>query len=354
MLTRKHPPSVGGMQQLSFHLAANLRVLRPLELVAWGRSQWGLPWFFLVAFLKVLGGLVRGRIAVLHLGDPALAALGWLPRLSGIPVAVTVHGLDVTHPSKLYQAYLDLFFWRRMDAYLCISRHVRELVQARGIAEARICLMPVGVDAPRGETVADAELEQALGDAWPVLATVGRLVERKGVAWFLEQVADPWLARHPRARLVIAGSGPMAGRISMLAAALEHSNRVLVLGEVSEARKDFLLARSDLVIMPNIPVAGDAEGFGLVALEAASRGCYVLAADLEGLRDAVADEAGGRRVAAGDVRAWSAALDELCADPQALHAHGERARKHVLATFAWPAIAARHDELFRRLESNAD
>ena len=45
--------------------------------------------------------------------------------------------------------------------------------------------------------------------------------------------------------------------------------------------------------MPNVRVAGDMEGFGLVAVEAATRGTLVVASALEGIRDAVVDGSTG-------------------------------------------------------------
>jgi glycosyltransferase involved in cell wall biosynthesis len=190
------------------------------------------------------------------------------------------------------------------------------------------------------------------GDAIELLF-VGRLVERKGVAWFLDAVAPAWLARHPRARLRIAGDGPERARIAarLRAHALEDS--VELLGAVDEARKWSLLASADLVLMPNVPVAGDAEGFGLVCLEAGSAGTWVLASDLEGLRDAVITGVNGDRVPAGDVLAWIARLDALCADPAALRAQGEASAARVAARFGWPAVIDQYEALVETLLGEA-
>ena len=353
MLTRKHPPSVGGMQQLSYHLAEELRARRPVTVIAWGRGQWGLPIFFATAFVRVLLGLATRRISVLHLGDPALAALAWLPKRCGVPVLVTVHGLDITFRSAFYQRYLRWFFWGRMDAYACISRHVAALVLAAGIEPERVEVIPVGMGSAPTPGVLDATLEARLAMAFPVLTTVGRLVERKGVHWFLAAVAAPWLARHPSARLVVAGDGPMRGPIERLVESLGLGAQVSVLGAIDEAGKWALLDRTHLVLMPNIPVAGDAEGFGLVVLEAASAGCYVAAADLEGLRDAVTEGRNGTRIEAANAPAWSAALDSLCADPAALRARGEAAKAYVADHYSWPVIGASYAAMAEALESHA-
>ena len=351
LVTRKHPPSVGGMQQLSYHLATELARLRPVKVLAWGRGQWGLPWFLLVAFARLLPALALGRVSVLHLGDPVLAALAVVPRWFGVPVAVTVHGLDIEHRSRLYQLYLRLFFDRRLQAYVCISRHVRDLMLARGAEGSQLLVIPVGIGEPAAPAV-EPMLEAQLADAGPVLLVLGRLVERKGVAWFLRAVAPRFFARHPRARLLVAGEGPMRAAIEDAIAEAGLATQAWLLGAVDEPRKAWLLQRCDLVLMPNIAVPGDAEGFGLVALEAGRAGRWPLVADLEGLRDAVTDECNGQRLPVGDADAWLAALEAACADPQGLRQKGELARDYVLACFTWPAMAAKYDRLLATLEAD--
>jgi phosphatidylinositol alpha-1,6-mannosyltransferase len=291
-------------------------------------------------------------VSVLHLGDPVLAALSWLPRLFRVPVAVTVHGLDISFPSLVYQAYLRLCFWGRMQAYICISRHVRDRVLAAGMPAGQVLVIPVGV----GELAAIApepELEARLASSSPVLLSLGRLVERKGLHWFLREVAPDFFRQHPNASLVIAGDGPMRAAIEAAVEASGLTPHVLLLGAVSESRKAWLLQRCDLVVMPNIPVDGDAEGFGLVALEAGSAGRWVLVSDMEGLRDAVTEDCNGERVPAGDALAWSAALDRTCADRSELRMHGEHARDYVRAQFSWSAMAQRYERLFKVLEADA-
>jgi phosphatidyl-myo-inositol dimannoside synthase len=318
--------------------------------LAWGRGQWGLPFFMLWCFARLLPALALGRVSVLHLGDPVLAALAVLPRWFGVPVAVTVHGLDIEHPSWPYQSYLRLFFWRRLQAYVCISRHVRDLMLARGADPAQLLVIPVGIGepaAPAAEPQLDAELAQAA----PVLLVLGRLVERKGLPWFLREVAPAFFARHPAARLLVAGDGPLRAELEAAIEAGGLQARVRLLGAVSEARKAWLLARCDLVLMPNIAVPGDAEGFGLVALEAGRAGRWPLVADLEGLRDAVTDGCNGQRLPPADAAAWLGALDAACADLPALRRQGELARDYVLAHFTWPAMAASYDRLLRTLEA---
>jgi glycosyltransferase involved in cell wall biosynthesis len=240
-----------------------------------------------------------------------------------------------------------------MDAYIGISRHVCDLILAKGMPADRVHLIPVGIGPPPAIGTADPVLLARLDVAFPVLGMVGRLVERKGVPWFLAEVAGQWLPRHPKARLVIAGDGPMRQRIEALVAQLGLGDQVIVSGEIPEAMKWWLMARSDLMLMPNVPVAGDAEGFGLVALESASVGTWVAVSDLEGLRDAVSEGGNGSRIEAKNARAWNSALERLCGDRDALQEMGERAREFVAENCSWAAIGARYSSLFQALASHA-
>ena len=83
---------------------------------------------------------------------------------------------------------------------------------------------------------------------------------------------------------------------------------------------------ADVFVQPNIPVPGDMEGFGLVAIEAAMQGSLVVASSLEGLIDAVDDGVTGELLPAQDATAWRTHLEELLADPDGRRARAQRYR----------------------------
>jgi glycosyltransferase involved in cell wall biosynthesis len=149
-----------------------------------------------------------------------------------------------------------------------------------------------------------ARLKRLLGvdaDA-DIVLTVGRLVPRKGVKWFVEHV----LNRLPdNVVYAIAGTGPDEDAIRDAALATGASGaRVLLLGRVDDELRAALYTGADLFVMPNLPIGGDMEGFGLVAIEAATAGSLVLASDLEGIRDAVIDGETGLLCPPGDAERY--------------------------------------------------
>ena len=336
-MTRKYPPGVGGMERLAEQIVSTLRKRGPLVLIRWRRSQAGLPLFVLWAAIRIVCGLARGTISVLYLGDPVLLVLGTLARRRGVPVLVTVHGLDVLYPGRIYQSYLRHFFWERCDGYVCISRFVADVLQERGISRNRIHVLPLGIDLARA-SVPTAPLRRD----GPMLVMLGRLGPRKGIAWFVDEVAPRLLRRHSTATLVIAGDGPERSRIAGIIERNDLSRNVELLGRVDDECKNRLLAECDAVVMPNVPIPGDAEGFGLVALEAGAAAKAIFAADLEGLRDAIRPGENGWLLPAGDAAAWIEALDRALADRQALAAAGQRAHQCVLAHYDWATVGERY------------
>jgi len=340
-VTRKYPPRVGGMESLSYGLTSGYP--EPKTIIALGRSQRHLVWFLPYALVRV--ALTAYRYDVVHLGDAVLSPLGLLPRiLFKRTVAVSVHGLDLTFPHPLYRAYLKLFL--RGAAFIANSESTRRLAEARGLSPVRT--ITIGVPSqyfaiPRGAR-SDAELEQRRKGR-VVLLTVGRLVRRKGVAWFVRNA----LPKLPRALYLVVGVGPEREEILRAAAETGTTERVWLVGKVSQARLAHLLGDSDVFVMPNIEVPGDVEGFGIVAIEAAASGLPVVAARLEGIPDAITDGENGKLIAPGDTAAFVAAVAQLIDDAPERARRGERGRAYTQEHNAWPRIIARYIELFDEL-----
>ena len=118
-------------------------------------------------------------------------------------------------------------------------------------------------------------------------------------------------------------------------------DRVWLLGQVSEDLLHGLYRGADLFVMPNIPVPGDIEGFGVVMIEAGAAGLPVVAADLEGIRDVVTPGRNGALVEPGDSRGFLREIERY-GDPVLRREESARAASYVRATFGWAGIADQH------------
>jgi glycosyltransferase involved in cell wall biosynthesis len=335
-ITRKYPPRIGGMEVLSWELTTRFAKRRRTRVFSLQHGNLWLPLFLIRCALAIIARGMRGKIAVLHLGDPVLAPLGQLARRFRIPVCVTVHGLDVTYSHPLYRLWLRMFF-HDFDTYICISRATRTEAISRGVPEARTRIVGLGVaPSPAATRPREADL----------LVFVGRLVRRKGLEWFVRAVLPAIAERRPAVRLVVIGVGPERRTIGQAAATAGVADRIEWLGAVSDAERSAWLQRSAVCVVPNVDVPGDVEGYGVVALEAAASGCALVAADLHGLRDAIVDGEGGLLVPAEDAPTWVKTIADLLERPARAAALGTRARAWALSERAWDAVCDRYEEAF--------
>jgi phosphatidylinositol alpha-1,6-mannosyltransferase len=283
---------------------------------------------------------------------------GWLlGRLARVPYVVYAQGEELSGPltgGRLGQARFRLTraVLRGAAAVVCISRFTRDLVaRDYGIPEARLPLFLPTVDP------AEASLEPGTGDAarralgagGPLLLMVGRLAQRrKGFDRAIEAL-PAILARHPAARLVIAGPGDQR-ELRAAAEAAGVAGAVVFAGEVERARLMALYAACDLFLLPTRTMAdGDTEGFGVVFLEANLHGKAVVAGRTGGTADAVVDGQTGLLVDGGDAAAVAAAVTRLLDDPGLAARLGRQGRERVHREFSPAAQQAAFDRLAQEL-----
>lgn len=135
----------------------------------------------------------------------------------------------------------------------------------------------------------------------------GRLQALKGhkllLAAFRRLLASQDLS--PREiQLVFAGDGPHRAEIESAISAKELGSYVTLLGAVPHRDLLALFSLVDLVVIPSL-----IEGFGIVAIEALSRGALVIASDAVGLDEIVRSGENGFQFPVGDE---DALFDRLC------------------------------------------
>lgn len=356
-ITRKHPPSVGGMQKLSQSLTKEVGKLTPTSTIYWGGSTLFVPFFVVYAFLKAVFTIPRSNhVKLIHLSDALLAPLGLALRtLLRVPVVVTVHGLDVTYQNRLYQ-WLVPACLRRMDRIVCVSSYTRQQCIRRGVPAALCEVIPNGVNmrefADQYTAQAMRNLQMAAGEMLrgrKVLLTVGRLIERKGVVHFLTEVMPRILAQRQDICYLIAGEGPQRDLIETRIASLHLEKHVALLGRIDDDTLRAAYHLADLFIMPNIPVQNDIEGFGLVALEAAAAGRYVVASRLDGIPEAIVPGENGTLLDPLDSEGFADAILALLADDPRRDTLSRQAREFVRGRYSWDIIARRYQQVFIRV-----
>lgn len=331
VVSRAYRPDAGGMERLSFELTNELKRQPNLEVrvLSYRGPRLLSPLFVLLMAFPAL--LYARRTDIVLLGDPLLAKVGWLiKKTSKAKVAVVVHGLDVVYPSRVYRLYLRAFF-TRLDLYLPISRHAKELLSMWHVTGHEAVVNPGVYDRMYDDRIEREALNTVLNRSTNtniVLFTVGRLVARKGHSWFITHV----LPKLPvNVLYAIAGTGPELNNIITAAETARVADRILLLGRIGDADLKILYNTVDAFVQPNIVMPHDAEGFGLVLLEAALCGLPVFAASIEGIPDAITSAANGTLLPSANTSAWVQALTIFSHHPQ----RSQSARDYTRNKFLW-------------------
>ena len=300
---------------------------------------------------RVLGlpGLVAGRAAGLGVvmqpetngelsgeawtwGKPW--ADGWAGRLARGATAVRNHWL------------------RDADAFVAMSRAIRDEMQAAGVPAERIALLPHSVDTERfspADAGERAALRARLGLPGGVLAVyTGRLLRGKGLETLLEAFATV-AGELPGLALALVGSGEgqalsVEDELRRRAAEGGLAGRVHFAGR-KERVEDWLRA-ADVFVFPSV-----FEALGISLVEAAACGLPALASRTGGIVDVVEDGVSGVLVAPGDVLALVSGLRALAGDADRRAEMGREARRKALARFDERDSLDRYRALFREVSS---
>ncbi len=344
-ISRSHPPIVGGIEKENSEIFHSLSKLTKVDLMANRLGKWFLPMFLSAAMIRAL--ITLNKYDIVLLGDGVVSVIGCVLKLFyKTPTICIIHGLDLTYNNSVYQRLWVKYFIKRMDKLVAIGNHAIDEGVRRGIPRANFIFVPDGVHVRHpSRQYSKKNLENLIKRPvdGKVLLTLGRLVKRKGVAWFIENVVA---GIRQDVIYLIAGSGPDEKNIQSAIMKYKLEDRVILLGSVSEEQKEILYCTADLFIQPNITVEGDMEGFGLVVLEAASYGLTVIASNLEGLKDAIHDGRNGLLLKEHDAKAFTQAITSMLSNDNERTAFGLRAKEYVTKNFSWGHTAAGYMSLF--------
>lgn len=354
-ITRNFPPATGGLERLADDLQRALQPYTHLFLVAWGGSNVMLvvvlPWFF----VRSCWLLLTKPIDVIHSFDGVVSIICVpLKYIFRKPLYTTVHGLDVTYSNKLFQ-YLIRWSLSHADRVVCLSRATKDEVLKRGVDPAKVTIIPLGITDDlymRNRLTArkgTQKLLPELTEQSQIILSVGRLVERKGVQWFIASVLPKVIKTHPHVVFVVIGDGPMRPAIEKEIRIRRLQQHVFLLGRASDATARLFYNAADCFVMPNIRVSGDMEGFGRVLPEAALCQLPIIASGIEGIVDAITNGENGQLLKPKQTKDYVEALQNILNNPTQARKRGEKARRYTWAKFNWTVVASQHVAGYREL-----
>lgn len=298
-----------------------------------------------VAAVSALGEClksIRPDAITAHESEYGLAAVR-----SGFPAAVTIHGI----PRQEFRAFsqprmradLALTIWqdwlmvRQVEHIVAINDYAREQYRHRTRAQFHRINVPIG----------DVFYDVTPRNPDPLtILIVGGMNERKDPITVLRAVAL-LRTRLPAVQLRIAGRIPSSEFGDQLTAFIrEHGleENVRFLGSVNQPALAEAYASSALTAL-----SSRQETSPSVLMEAMAVRRPVVATDVGGVREIVANGESGLVVPAGDAEALAVSIERILADPEQAHAMGERGRALAESGYRRDLIGRSYLDLLARL-----
>jgi len=383
MMTREYPPEVyGGAGVHVTELVAQLRHLCDVDVHCMGAPRQGAivaqPDPALKGANPALSTLsadltmvnTAGQATVVHSHTWYTGLAGHLVALlCGIPHVLTAHSLEPMRPWKAEQlgggyrvsSWVEKTAVEAADAVIAVSSGMRDdvLKTYPALDPNRVHVVRNGIDTDvwypiqpePGHSVLE-ELDVDLNR--PIVAFVGRITRQKGVAHLIA-------AAHnfaPEIQLVLCAGAPDTPEIAAeVTSAVQELARVRSgvfwvreMLPISKIRE--ILSAASVFVCPSVY-----EPLGIVNLEAMACATAVVASDVGGIPEVVANRQTGLLVHydASDPaffeRRLAEAVNLLVADPEIARQYGQAGRQRCIQEFSWAHIAEQTLEIYRKVSS---
>lgn len=378
MMTREYPPEVyGGAGVHVTELVAQLRHLCEVDVHCMGAPRQGAfvaqpdpaldganpALTTLSADLVMVNAVAAATVVHSHTWYAGLA--GHLAAmLYGVPHVLTAHSLEPMRPWKAEQlgggyrvsSWVERTAVEAADAVIAVSAGMREDVLANypALDPERVHVVRNGIDTEKWYPVEIPETGSVLArigvdPTKPIVAFVGRITRQKGVAHLVA-------AAHqfsPDVQLVLCAGAPdtpeiaaeVGGAVQELAKSRSGVFWVQEMLPGDQIRE--ILSAATVFVCPSVY-----EPLGIVNLEAMACSTAVVASDVGGIPEVVADGRTGLLVHydAADTTAFEARLAEsvnaLVADPDRAREYGIAGRQRCVDEFSWATIAQQTVEIY--------
>lgn len=339
------------MQRVSLQLVQTLQARSDVEIItigqetSWKNIEYKTTLFLIDLFVNLPVTIQKLKPDVILFSSMVTASLApFIRSRVDIPMVTINHGHDVTLSFPPYQWLLKRVF-KSLDGVISVSSATRQACIDRGMDSDKGIALPNGflidgqyLGLSREESVKKlSSIAKKDFTGKRLLLTTGRLVLRKGHDWFINEVL-PKVSSD--VEYLILGDGPEMKTIINSVLTSTKSDHIHVLGRQTDEILHAAYTAADIFIMPNIRVAGDMEGFGIVMLEANIAGTPVVASDLEGIKDVVENGMNGYRIEVNNSNLFACTIDRVLNDE--LQTLSDSARKYVQNQFTWEQVMQRY------------
>jgi len=292
----------------------------------------------------------RAGAAILHAHQYTPFFYAAIARLIGARrcrLVFTEHGRHYPDHRRWKRVLANHLLTRLTARITAVGESVAEkLARNEGMPRRRIEVIHNGVDPDRFPTLSEAQRAAArraigVGPGQALILQVAGFRPVKDHATAIRAFARLRRAGAD-AVLAFAGAGPTQAEARTLAESLGVADRVRFLGARGDVPQ--LWAAADAGLLTSL-----SEGVSVAGLEAMAAGRPMIATDVGGNAEIIADGRTGRLAPRGDDKAIAEAMQQLIEHPELRHAMGRAARQRLEARFTQTAMHEAYDRLYRSL-----
>lgn len=307
-------------------------------------------YYFNASALKKITRRVNPDVINVHYAS----GYGTLARKSKIgPILLSVWGSDVY--DFPYESFVKKIILQKNIRYasklastsFCMAEQLRRVM---GNKELEIAVTPFGVDT---EVFNSSRFDKKKKD-FILLGNIKMLKPKYGIAEFiravklllekLEKSEKNYLAH--KLKVHIYGEGEQRQELEGIIKELSLEQTVFLKGHVPNSQVPEILNDFDVFCATSML---DSESFGVAVVEAMAMGVPVIASDVDGFKEVVADGKTGIIVPRGDEVEISQALERLVLDENLRNEFGENGRKRVEQLFDFQKNVDTMEKLYHEM-----
>lgn len=289
------------------------------------------------SFLATIYSLF-GRYDIIHFHAEGPCTMLWIPKLFGVRVVATIHGLDWQRSKWGNIASKVLKLGEKMaakhaDELIVLSENMKDYFQKEYGREASY--IPNGIIPPKHKEINYIKEKYGLEKDEYILF-LARIVPEKGLHYLIEAFKNI----NTDKKLVIAGGSSHSHEyMDQIIAMSQENPRIVMTGFVQGEILEELYSNSYLFVLPS-----DVEGMAVSLLEAMSYGNCCLVSDIDENTEVVQDKACSFQ--RGNVDDLRKKLESLLDNPELVEEYKKESAEYICNRFSWDDVVDRTIKLY--------
>jgi len=298
--------------------------------------------------------LIHERFNLLALGG------AWASKKLGIPFVLEVNadlleqrkfkGLPERGLRRLFALWATRMCFNAAAKIICISVGLKDHLSRKwNVEDSKLTVLPCAADVDAFGRDHNPEIvRRGLGlTTEPVVMWVGGYYPWHDLDLLFRSFTLV-LQRHPNAKLILVGDGPIRQSIAQKIQKNGLQQSVIMTGAIAHADVPEMLSIADIAVVPSAPVPANRGGTGtpLKLFEYMAAAKPIVATALNEAAEVIQDGRNGLLVEAGDVNRFAEAILTLLNDPVERVRLGQNARQQAVEQYSWEEYTRRLEEIY--------